>query len=348
MKIYAIKLFFILNIVLIGCERVIPFAQHDTESKLIISALASPDTTISIFLNKSIFFLNDSITSDIWESKPPFCVQDADITLCVNKSKKYTMHFDLKEKMYISNYRPKIGDSISIEVIHNNFEKVTSNTTIKSMAKFEIESYYHYYNKSTESGCEQVYNNGEPCTDTLMSINCKINDPKGEKNYYRLQVRSTEGQVMGKAPKNERAYSSNLFYSDNIIFYDKNRSSSIEGFPSYFSNVFDDSLFDGKEYQFNVKARQLNSYYNTYYFPGEPIPDSLCTWIEINLQHISKDLYTYLKNMESIACAENDIYAEPISVHTNIQNGYGIFGSLTSKKYILEFSKFRLDPQKIP
>jgi hypothetical protein len=41
--------------------------------------------------------------------------------------------------------------------------------------------------------------------------------------------------------------------------------------------------------------------------------------------------------LELYNCSANDIYAEPIRIHSNIKNGTGIFGSLTGTRYTLFF-----------
>jgi len=155
-------------------------------------------------------------------------------------------------------------------------------------------------------------------TDTIMSITARLRDPAGEKNYYRLNVRS-----LG-ALSDSIYYVNDLFTSYDIVFEDKNLSVSYNGWAAYFSNVFDDSIFDGTTYDFTIETRQRTS---NYFRP----------YVVVNLQQISEDYYKYLKTLELYNCSANDIYAEPIRIHSNIKNGTGIFGSLTGTRYTLFF-----------
>ena len=77
-----------------------------------------------------------------------------------------------------------------------------------------------------------------------------------------------------------------------------------------------------KEYSFTVESRQRDAEYK---------------WVEIELQHVSEDFYKYLKSIELAQCSANDIYAEPVNIFSNVENGYGILGSLSGSKYCILF-----------
>ncbi|MCI5491108.1 MAG: DUF4249 domain-containing protein, partial [Prevotellaceae bacterium] len=52
--------------------------------------------------------------------------------------------------------------------------------------------------------------------------------------------------------------------------------------------------------------------------------------IILELQSISKDLYLYLKSMQIYERRTDDVFASPVSIYTNVRNGWGIFGSMSS------------------
>lgn len=305
---------------LTGCEKTLDFKGEITESKLTIGALANPDTTFIMHLYKTVFFLNDAPLT----MEQSYSVSNATVQLTVNDNIRYNLSFDTAKQLYKTDYRPSVGDKLLITVSKEGFKTVTSNTTIKGRASFEIIDHHSFYSENPK----KIMSDGmmHPIdfsgSDTIMNISCKINDPANEKNYYRLNVRSLGSLKMGPLGTGDYAEANDIFFSNDILFLDNNMSASINGWPKYFSNVFDDSLFDGKEYKFTVETRQRNNLYN---------------WVEIDLQHISADFYKYLKSIELAQCSTNDIYAEPVKIFSNVENGYGILGSLTSKKFILKF-----------
>ena len=104
-------------------------------------------------------------------------------------------------------------------------------------------------------------------------------------------------------------------------------------------HVFTDALFDGNEY--TLKLRVATSYNNDDdadtnegdNYNIEPAYMELC----VDLQHITKDYYLYLKSRAS-AWGNGDfggMFSEPIQIYNNIQGGIGILGSYTSIIYIL-------------
>lgn len=142
-------------------------------------------------------------------------------------------------------------------------------------------------------------------------------DPGDEKNYYRLLVRSLQfGGI----------YVNDLFSSTDILFEDKNISVSHNGWPVFFSNVFDDTICDGASYEFTVEIRQRQS-----------SDEDVVPYVVIELQQISEAFYKYLKAIEIFNCSASDIYAEPVRIPSNVEGGIGIVGSLTGNRHILYF-----------
>ena len=307
-------------ILLSACEKTLEFNDEITDPKLTIGALANTDTTFMVYLYQSAFFLDvQSFTL------APFDLpSQATVQLSVNGAAFYNIPLDVSENIFISDYRPSINDRLSLTVSCEGFETITTQTTVVERPLFEIIDHYIFYSKSPE----KMMSDGlmHPIdfwgTDSVMNISCRITDPGNMKNFYRLSVRSIGSGKEIPLGADDWALAKDIFSSDDILFIDKNVSTSINGWPEHFSNVFDDSLFDGKEYSFTVESRQRDAEY---------------TWVEIELQHVSEDFYKYLKSIELAQCSANDIYAEPVNIFSNVENGYGILGSLSGSKYCILF-----------
>ena len=64
-------------------------------------------------------------------------------------------------------------------------------------------------------------------------------------------------------------------------------------------------------------------------------------WIEpqvmVELQAISPEYYRYLKSVELYRVSESDAFTEPVQIYCNVQNGWGIFGSLSSQRIFIQY-----------
>ncbi len=314
--IFMITVFVLL---LSACEKTLKFSGDITDPKITVCALANPDTTFMLYLYQSLFFL------DIHTDYSQFYLDsDATVQLSVNGIDLYSTSSDTLESLDIFDYKPSVNDELSLTVSCEGYETVTAQTTVLERPSFEIIDHYSLYSKSPEKTTTDGYS--VPIdywgTDTVMNISCMVNDPGNVTNYYRLSIKSIGSTKEGPLSADNWAIVKDIFSSDDILFVDNNVSVSINGWPEHFSNVFDDSLFDGKEYTFTVESRQRSVAYS---------------WVEIELQHISEDLYKYLKNVELAQCSTDDIFSEPVNIFSNVENGYGVLGSLSGTKYVLYF-----------
>jgi hypothetical protein len=55
----------------------------------------------------------------------------------------------------------------------------------------------------------------------------------------------------------------------------------------------------------------------------EPTPGSGKAWVE--LLHVNKEYYTYIKSLNTRENADDNPFAEPVNLYTNVKNGYGMF-----------------------
>ena len=59
--------------------------------------------------------------------------------------------------------------------------------------------------------------------------------------------------------------------------------------------------------------------------------------IEVELQSLTRDFYYYVKSCELYRITEQDDYSEPIQIHSNVTDGWGIFGGTASDGFVLHF-----------
>lgn len=132
-------------------------------------------------------------------------------------------------------------------------------------------------------------------------VKVKFQDPIGVKNYYIVVL-----------------YQYNNYYNTFGEVYLKPFTD--QSFRSFFTFgvVFNDEFFDGQIYEFTTRIDDNN--YNNQTF-------------KVKLFHISKELFLMEKSIELNSIASDNPFAEPSSMFTNVNNGYGIFGLSNSSEF---------------
>lgn len=329
----AILIFILL--LLSSCEKIVKFNEDDVKfDGLVVNALASTDSVFSVSVTKAYPFYNKQAIlggSDHWvyqalqeEMYEQFyrdsaTVADANVSLSINHNKTVTMSYDKEKYCYVSSYIPQSGDCIKITIENRGISTTSNEIEIPNYPHLEIMSYTKMYSpKNSTITDDGLYDSMGK--DTIARVTLKICDPSYENNFYRLKVRS---YALSSYENGEIAYIHNdIFTSDNEIFFDNQLFRSYRGWPAFFSNVFSDQHFNGENYEFTVESRLRR---------GDPYTNHLI----IELQSITKDLYYYLKSTMLYRITEQDAFTEPIHIHSNIKNGWGILGGLSSDKHII-------------
>ncbi|MBK6700842.1 MAG: DUF4249 family protein [Saprospiraceae bacterium] len=137
-------------------------------------------------------------------------------------------------------------------------------------------------------------------------VKIKIKDNPNEKNYYGfnvLYIVEENGSI------------------DTLM---NSIGSSDPAFDIDFSSfaLFKDELFNGKEYTLSLEV-----------FPSRWGSTQNVVGLIIEAHHFSRDAYLYLSSLARSYYSDGNPFAEPIIVHQNIKNGYGIFGLANVNKY---------------
>ncbi|GGK62962.1 DUF4249 domain-containing protein [Rufibacter glacialis] len=136
-------------------------------------------------------------------------------------------------------------------------------------------------------------------------LKLQFNDPPAGRNYYRffLKLYDAQGKLIGS------------LYSDreNEGILDEEVEQISVG------KVFDDGW---------AKAGVISFSDLVTTYPGN---NQTAKYLEVTLQHLTPDLYLYERSRENYT--EDNPFAEPLNLHSNIRNGYGSFGGITTTKY---------------
>lgn len=324
MKTKDILYILLIGILVTSCEKTIDFKGGITEPMLVVSSFITPDSVVKATLSKSDFFLDKGYDYRT--------VSNADFSLFVNGVEKSKLVYT-GNGLYQSEYKPAIGDEIKIEVKAAEFKSVTSHTKIPDQLTIisvdtisTVEKGYwvgneggYYNNNNMDTTGEYIYRK--------LNFRIKFKDNDTEKNYYRLLVKK-------HSYINNEVIESYLFNFEDIIFGNRQSQSSIgnlfnSGNNNYSYDTFSDDLINGKEYELkfsNISIIESKDYKN----PGTTTKQEIRSIYFIYLQQISSEYYMYAKSSSKARNIDDNPFMEPVQIHSNIQNGIGIFGSYTS------------------
>lgn len=317
-------------LVLTGCEQTIPF---DTKAKreLTVYALAVDDQQFQAYISQSrtivdgpnfyhLDFEGFSRETTAYFSDS-LVVANAKATLRVNGSQSYDLTFVPDSLYYKCDYTAHRGDYLAIDVEAAGFPLVSSQCTVAPAVEITSMSHVTYYDRAASSEehewMKSMYDYDVYGADSITTVTFSFHDPAETRNYYRLRVRSV-GQYSTLTGK--RYSVCDVFTSSDPVFNDRQLTVGYGSWQPYFSDVFDDALFNGKTYTITVNSRNRAE---------EP------AYTIVELQSISPDLYYFLKSMQLYRISTDDIYSTPIGLYGNIDNGWGILGALSYSRHVI-------------
>jgi hypothetical protein len=178
----------------------------------------------------------------------------------------------------------------------------------------------------------------------LIKANVRFADPPDTENYYRVVVRYTSGRYDGPIyePFNENnevmvfTGVSPLPVREDPIVNPGGESPFFGQVPINRLSIFSDELISGKDYE--LKLTMGFSPRDTNYYEFEHY--------EVDLQSISKDLYLYLLTSSVQIESHDNPHAEPVIVYSNIRNGLGVVGAVSSSRSTIKYGQFPVDGVK--
>lgn len=142
----------------------------------------------------------------------------------------------------------------------------------------------------------------------------KIDDPGGEENYYALQGYVEQHYYDQQA--NDTLYFRNKFYMESL--------DQVIQFGDRYDILLTDGAFDGRSYTLRL-----------FTFSDLPFGQEN-TRVVMQLVSLTRDAYLYDRSLNQYYNSIDNPFAEPVVVHNNVDEGYGIFGLSAIEEYIVE------------
>lgn len=198
-------------------------------------------------------------------------------------------------EFFVSALKAIGGKKYTLKASATGLDNVEGSDTIPQKASFAPTEF-----KQTNTG-----------NDEKAKLVITINDPAGQKNYYRLRLYGADSNRQSTGPRllvNKQYY--HYFKVDNLA---SNNDFDIFGDYDYWQIYFTDDEFDGRNVSLTV---DLN------YFSSSML------YIAPELVHLSRDSYRYLQSRDNQFNNEDNPFTEAVVVYNNIKGGYGIVGGM--------------------
>ncbi len=164
-----------------------------------------------------------------------------------------------------------------------------------------------------------------------VEVTIQLDDPPDQNDYYRLFV----------LYRARLAETGEFFFFTYPFKVDDEAILAENGDPFEFDTgeantvinaVFSDALFDGEHREITLNLRptvnspRQNERGELLFMPGGTL--------QVYFYSLSKTYYDYSTTFDLHAEVQDNPFAEPVQVHTNVENGFGIFAGFN--RYLLE------------
>ncbi len=312
--------------IIASCEKVIEFEGEALEKKLVMYSMLNPDSVIDVYISYSHPIFDHSFSyAQLPNANVSLFRDDTFIETLTYRSpfsvSEYGPAPSLSNYVSVSEI-PVPGSTYRLEVSVPGYQSISSEAVLPTPVPIiSLDTATISY---TESDFDFTW------VRSAWKATIRFRDPPDEENYYRLVLRHIYGSYTGDKSlpySNEYpvvvADEEILWIQSDDPLLNPEEDNSIFGsnIPNSFS-VFSDELISGKEYELDFTI-------DPYYFTIDTAYHEFFQ-LQIGLQAITKDLYLYLVTYTAQDMLGNDLFSEPVIIHSNVNEGLGIFGAAAS------------------
>ncbi len=308
-SLFVILFVFFLN----SCEKPIDIELPVEESKLVISSNLESNKYWNN--GKQYLYVSNSITglgaiSDYHFTDSIPVIGDANVKIFhINNlnevSNEYQFNFNNNCYCYTNqDFIPEENQTYKLNVVYDNYPEVNAFETIPAEVDYSISDFE--MNDILDQEIE-----GQLC-----KLNISLKDSLNVQNFYKLKIIAVN-TFEGKSE------SCNYSISDPSFLIPINDSDILGSYYNGNDGYFTDELFDGETKTLSIDVEKPSGAFEFFY---------------IRLISLSGNYYMFnLTKKKQNEGSNNLIFNnEPMFIHSNIENGYGIFRAkaITGKAYI--------------
>lgn len=287
-----------------GCEKDVVIKVPEKDPSLVLIALQQKGEVISASVGRSRHILQPRPGFDLLEY---YTVKDAQVVVYENGVSIDTLTYQPAEYLYKSG-RGRVtreGYTYSIKANAPDFKEITAESTIPSQST--IAEVRWEKNVRTNSYGERI-----------DEITVRFNDP-AEKNFYMLGIYQA----------NYSGYRELPVYCVSSTDKDIETVNGEED-PAETENCLDGGNLLMRDVNFNggqkiLKLSVISNYLDEFVNPST----GATARPYVKLYRITEDHFKFAKSYNVFDNTDDNPFAEPVNVFTNVKNGYGIFSGYT-------------------
>lgn len=299
-----ILILFSIFITFISCEKVIPFDENETKSKLVINGIFQSDSIFKIHVSNSKSIISDSAIQNI--DNATVLIEDIDgntIDELIYSSNGF----------YIGQTYPNENQNYRLRVNCPGYNEITSNDGLPGLISINNIDTNTIISNSDEGD--------------YLELTVSFNDPVESQNFYLVETYAIgpwgfldDGDTIWDEYDTIQV---EMNLTDEAFINDENLK---EG-----QGLFNDLLFNGETKLLKVEIpKGLDFYdedYKEYFFKTETLI--------FYIHNISKSYYYFRTSLELYNQRSGNPFAQPVQVYSNINNGFGIFAGAQVSSYNL-------------
>lgn len=306
-----------------ACETIVDVDIPDEPPRLVANAFLQADSMVVVELTQSQSIL---VNSDLKS------VRGATVSLLEEAQPVATLEESEAPGIYFSTFAPSVGRTYTLRVSKDGFEPVEATTfiappvTIRSVevdTSVFINSYVNFEDSLiTERNV------------TLDEIRLSFDDPASERNYYEISAYRYDLQIQSRYDSE-----GNLIDTDTVRYFrplylrsddpaiSGGESDPLEGESDFYgiALLFNDDFFNGKQYSLRFSEAQGFGFSSGY----EP-------QLYVVLRTIDEAQYRYLRSVDLQYENEDNPFAEPVQVYSNVENGFGIVAGSSASQVVVD------------
>ena len=283
---------FIATFFLTGCVKIINDDLKAKESKLVLNAAISPDSTFTVNLSRTFNIFDDESDKNL-----PF-IDGAKVRLFEDGA--YVFDLENRSAGYYSKegFYPETNKEYTVDAAFDGYKTIESKSAIPKIVPIaDFDTLIVRLTNDPYYGDQTQYVG-------LLTYQ----DPPGVSNQYQLACKIGIKDDAGTINWDENS----LYVPDvDDSFYDR----------SWGALLWSDKYSDGKE----VEIRFV--FYSEYPEFDEGRRETETVYFMFYFQTINQEYYTYLKSYSRYleSGGGSDPFSEPVVIYSNVKNGYGIF-----------------------
>jgi hypothetical protein len=207
------------------------------------------------------------------------------------------------------------GQTCEIRISHPDFEPVRAVQTMPSLLQ--------------PTGAPRLLRDVQtiPLTgEKLNEVSVTLQDVPGEKNYYEFAIFNTRKYLSGIFdPATGQVTFDTIEYTRSYSFEENNNDPSLRTGVGN-SALLSDQFFDGQPYTFKGRFVDYNF--------GNVI-DSSGNYTFM-VRQCTEEYYRWSRSYFQQFNTQGNPFAEPVSVFNNLENGLGVFGLFSERRYKLK------------